>query len=281
MNSARRGELLFPVTFWALLFIVIPFIIVVAYSFATRGLHGEIIWSLQLDNYKNLFSISYARVTWISTQLAAWNTALCLGVGYPLAYYIAGRPTAKKRNFLLLLILIPFWTNFLIRTYALANILGDEGLINHLLLSIGLISEPLDLIYSKKAIVIGLLSNYLPFMVLPLYVSLEKQDRHLLEAATDLGASPFRAFARVTWPLSLPGVATGCLMVFIPSLGEFIVPDLLGGGKYLLLGNLLQQKFLVTRDWPLGAALSVGLAVVLMLALLLFYQWREKDEAAI
>lgn len=278
MKPAERTFLLSPTLIWSVIFIVLPFFIVLAFSFATKGLHGEVIWDLSLDNYKKVFSLMYVKVAWISLQMALLNTALCLMVSYPLAFYIARIESDKKRNLLMLLVLIPFWTNFLVRTYALGNILGDEGLINQCLLYLRIIDEPLDLIYSKKAIVLGLISNYLPFMVLPLYVSLQKQDKHLLEAASDLGATPFRAFARVTWPLSLPGVATGCLMVFIPSLGEFIIPDLLGGGKYLLLGNLLQQKFLITRDWPLGSALSVVLALILLLLLFISRGLRREDE---
>jgi spermidine/putrescine transport system permease protein len=280
MTNKQRFCLLTPISVWAVIFILAPLAIIVAFSFATKGTHGEVLWNFTWNNYAHAFTFNYGKVAWLSFQLALWNTAMCLAAGYPLAYFMAKTPSQRTRNMLLILVLIPFWTNFLIRTYALGNILGDEGLINRFLMWLGLVSEPLDLIFSKKAIVIGLLSNYLPFMVLPLFVSLEKVDRNLLEAATDLGASPLRAFARVTWPLSLPGVAAGCLIVFIPSLGEFIVPDLLGGGRYLLLGNLLQQKFLVTRDWPLGAALSVIMAFTLLGMLIGFYFWRGKSEAA-
>lgn len=280
MND-RRPLLLLPTTLWALALIVVPFVIVMAYGFATRGAHGEVEWTLTWKNYLAVFSPTVAKVAWLSLKLALWNTALCLAIGYPLAFFLTRIENTQLRHLFLLLILIPFWTNFLIRTYALGNILGDEGLINRSLQWIGLISEPLELIYSKTAIVIGLLSNYLPFMVLPLFVALEKQDRHLLEAATDLGASPLRAFARVTWPLSLPGVAAGCLIVFIPSLGEFIIPDLLGGGRYMMMGSLLQQKFLGVRDWPMGSALSIVLALTLLGTLLLYYRWRGDDEAAL
>jgi len=280
MTPTQRKWLLVPISSWAFVFILVPMLIVLAFSFSTKGEHGEILWNFTLDNYRNVFQWKYLKVAWLSLELAVFNTLLCLAVGYPLAYFMAKIKNPATRNILLILVLIPFWTNFLIRTYALGNILGDEGMINQFLLWIGIIHEPLDLIYSKKAILIGLLSNYLPFMVLPLYVSLEKVDRNLLEAATDLGATPLRAFARVTWPLSIPGVAAGSLIVFIPSLGEFIVPDLLGGGRYLLLGNLLQQKFLVLRDWPLGSALSMVVAFALLGLLLGFYFWRDQDESA-
>jgi spermidine/putrescine transport system permease protein len=280
MTSPSRRWLLLPTALWSIVFIVVPFLIVFAFSLTTRGLHGEVVWDLQWANYLRVFDASYAKVAWFSVKLAVWNTVLCLAAGYPLAYFMAHIESAATRNLFLILILVPFWTNFLVRTYALGNILGDEGLINQFLLWLGIIKEPLDLIYSKKAMVIGLVSNYLPFMVLPLFVALEKQDKHLLEAAKDLGASPLRAFARVTWPLSVPGVATGCLLVFIPSVGEFIIPDLLGGGKYLVIGTLLQQKFLIIRDWPMGATLSIVLAIVLLGLLALSYRIRGEDEEA-
>jgi spermidine/putrescine transport system permease protein len=279
MTARGRRLLLLPVLTWSALFIVAPFLIVLAYSFATKGLHGEVVWDWTWANYGRVFDLPTAKVAWLSFQMALWNTLLCLAAGYPLAYFMARVGSARTRSLLMILILIPFWTNFLVRTYALGNLLADEGPFNRLLLAFGLIREPLDLIFSKKGIVIGLLTNYLPFMVLPLFVSLEKQDKNLLEAAKDLGASPLRAFFKITWPLSLPGVAAGSLLVFIPSFGEFIIPDLLGGGRYMLLGSLLQQKFLVARDWPMGAALSVVMAAVLLGALMIFYRLRGDDEA--
>ena len=200
--------------------------------------------------------------------MAAETTLLCLIMGFPLAYYIA-RAAPRRQGIWLLLVMIPFWTNFLVRTYAWMFILRTEGLLNTLLLKLGLIAAPIELLYSNTAVVIGLVYGYLPFMVLPLYVALERVDGTLVEAAWDLYATRWGVFWRIILPLARPGVIAGCLLVFIPSLGAFITPDLLGGARSMMIGNLIQHEFLVARDWPLGAAISC----VLMLCVVGMMGW--------
>jgi spermidine/putrescine transport system permease protein len=237
-----------------LLFFV-PLCLVVVISFAGRGTYGGIVWSFSLVNYLDLLHPLYARILGQSILLAAGTTLLCLVMGFPLAYYIA-RAAPSRQGIWLLLVMIPFWTNFLVRTYAWMFILRTEGLLNTLLLKLGLIATPIELLYSNTAVVIGLVYGYLPFMVLPLYAALERVDRTLVEAAWDLYATRWVVFGRIILPLAKPGVMAGCLLVFIPSLGAFLTPDLLGGARSMMIGNLIQHEFLVARDWPLGAAIS-------------------------
>jgi spermidine/putrescine transport system permease protein len=237
-----------------LLFFV-PLCLVVIISFASRGTYGGIVWSFSPTNYLDLLHLLYARILGQSILLAAGTTLLCLIMGFPLAYYIA-RAAPRRQGIWLLLVMIPFWTNFLVRTYAWMFILRTEGLLNTLLLKLGLIAAPIELLYSNTAVVIGLVYGYLPFMVLPLYAALERVDRTLVEAAWDLYATRWAVFGRIILPLARPGVMAGCLLVFIPSLGAFLTPDLLGGARSMMIGNLIQHEFLVARDWPLGAAIS-------------------------
>jgi spermidine/putrescine transport system permease protein len=233
----------------------VPLCLVVVISFASRGTYGGIIWSFSLTNYLDLLHPLYARILGQSLLMAAGTTLLCLIMGFPLAYHIA-RAAPRRQGIWLLLVMIPFWTNFLVRTYAWMFILRTEGLLNTLLLKLGVITTPIELLYSNTAVVIGLVYGYLPFMVLPLYAALERVDRTLVEAAWDLYATRWAVFWRVILPLARPGVIAGCLLVFIPSLGAFLTPDLLGGARSMMIGNLIQHEFLVVRDWPLGAAIS-------------------------
>ena len=237
-----------------LLFFV-PLCLVVVISFAGRGTYGGIVWSFSLTNYLDLLHPLYARILGQSILLAAGTTLLCLIMGFPLAYYIA-RAAPRRQGFWLLLVMIPFWTNFLVRTYAWMFILRTEGLLNTLLLKLGLVATPIELLYSNTAVVIRLVYGYLPFMVLPLYVALERVDRALVKAAWDLYATRWAMLWQIILPLARPGVMAGCLLVFIPSLGAFLTPDLLGGARSMMIGNLIQHEFLVARDWPLGAAIS-------------------------
>lgn len=247
--------LLGPGLLWMGLLFFVPLCLVVVISFASRGTYGGIVWSLSLTNYLDLLHPLYARILGQSLLMAAGTTLLCLIMGFPLAYYIA-RAAPRRQGIWLLLVMIPFWTNFLVRTYAWMFILRTEGLLNTLLLKLGLIATPIELLYSNTAVVIGLVYGYLPFMVLPLYVALERVDRTLVEAAWDLYATRWAVFWRVILPLARPGIMAGCLLVFIPSLGAFLTPDLLGGARSMMIGNLIQHEFLVARDWPLGAAIS-------------------------
>lgn len=256
---------------WLLVFVAGPNLLVLGASFATRGESEFLALPLTLDSYARLLGPLFAGVFADSFTLAAGATLLCLAVGYPFAYILARLPKAR-RPLLLLLVIIPFWTNSLIRTYALVFILKTEGLLNAALLGLGLLSEPLSLLYTGAAVFVGLTYTLLPFMILPLYASIEKLDPRLLEAASDLGASRVQVFLRVTLPLTAPGVAAGCMLVFLPSFCLFYIPDILGGAKTLLVGNFIKNQFLSARDWPLGSAASVLLTGVM--ALLAFLRLR-------
>jgi spermidine/putrescine transport system permease protein len=251
---------------WVLLFLV-PVGLILLYSFFQRGPFGGVEYEFTLRNFERAREPLFVRVLWTSIQIALLTTALALLIGYPAAYFIATRPP-RSRLPLLVLIVLPFWTNLLIRTYAWIVLLNREGLVNRGLEATGLIGEPLTLLNTRLAIVIGLLYAYLPLMVLPLFAAIERLGASPREAAEDLGAGAIRTFFRVTLPLTLPGVMAGCIFVFVPSLGNFIVPDLLGGGKTIMVGNLIQQQFFQARDWPFGAALSISVLAVTTVLLL-------------
>ncbi len=265
------GWLLAPGLCWAVLFFFVPLLIVLAVSFASRGTYGGVLWTFSLTNYVNLLHPLYFRIFGRSIFFAAVTTALCLVLGFPLAYYIARLPR-RRQGLWLVLVLIPFWTNFLVRTYAWMFILRTEGVMNKLLMGAGLIDAPIELLYSDAAVLLGLVYGYLPFMVLPLYAAVERLDPALVEAACDLYASRWSVFRRVVLPLTKPGVIAGCLLVFMPSLGAFITPDLLGGARSMMVGNLIQHEYLVVRDWPLGSALSFVLMGVLIAAMAVYYR---------
>ncbi|HET7560151.1 MAG TPA: ABC transporter permease, partial [Limnochordia bacterium] len=223
-DTLRRWLILSPGVAWLTAFVLVPLGIILVYSVARRGTYGGVEIGFTLSNYARLFDPLYLAILWRSTALAFWTTLACLVLGFPLAYAIAAAP-ARLKNLLLMLVIIPFWTNFLIRTYAWIIILRTEGLLNGLLQGIGLISAPLDVMYTPTAVLIGFIYTWLPFMVLPLYASLEKIDRTLVEAAQDLGAKGFQITRKVIFPLALPGVASGSMLVFIPALAMFVIPD--------------------------------------------------------
>ncbi|GAA2628729.1 ABC transporter permease [Paractinoplanes durhamensis] len=248
---------------------VVPLALVLSYTIFQRGRFGGLVYEPTTENFRRAVDPLYLDVLVTSVWIAGVTTLLALLIGYPTAYVIAHLPKRAKTIALVALVL-PFWTNFLIRTYAWIVLLSPAGLVNDALTGWGLVDEPLQLLYTKPAIIAGLLYSYLPLMVLPLYASLEKQDGHLLEAAANLGARPARAFWTVTLPLTLPAMLTGCVFVFVPSLGNFVVPELLGGGRTAMVGNLVRDQFLKARDWPFGATLA--LAVVAMLVVLLLIQ---------
>lgn len=258
-----------PVTFWMILFFVFPLIFILVMSFAVRGLYGGVEYSFTLENYVRFFDPLYLNILWESILIAALTTVICLVFGYPFAYIVARAPR-KYRNILLMLIVVPFWTNSLIRTYAWIVLLRTEGVINTVLLQLGVISEPFEMLYNTGAVMVGLAYTLFPFMVLPLYASIEKLDQNLLEAASDLGAKPWQTFAKVTLPLTMPGVVAGCLLVFIPTLGLFFIPDLMGGSKTMLIGNLIRNQFLTARDWPFGSAASVILMILTLIFVLIY-----------
>ena len=262
MNRLRLLFLAPSGTVMALLFFV-PLLIVLAYSLLTRGVYGGVLLPWSLQSYRRVLDPLYAEILWRSVWISAVSTAICVVLGFPLAFYIAR--AVKHRILLLNLVMLPFWTSFLIRTYAWMFLLRDTGLVNSVLLKIHLINQPLPLLFNTGAVILGLVYGYLPFMVLPLYATLEKLDPALLDAAADLGASPVTAVWRVVLPLSRPGVMAGCLLVFIPCLGAYLTPDLMGGGKTVMVGNLVQNQFTTARDWPFGAAFSLLLMTIVLL----------------
>jgi spermidine/putrescine transport system permease protein len=266
------GVLVGPSALYLLLFFVLPLLIVVVYSFLTRGAYGQIVWEFTLENYVRVFDRLYLQILWRSVLIAAINTLICLLLSYPFAYTIARMENVQRRNILLILVMIPFWTNFLVRTYAWRVILGTDGPLNGLLMALGIIREPLPLIFNDGAVMVGLVYGYLPFMVLPLYAAIERIDFSLVEAAHDLYADGRAAFLRVVLPLSMPGIVAGCILVFIPSLGTFVTTDLLGGSKSVMIGNLIQSQFLTARDWPFGSAFSVLLMAAVLGATLIYFR---------
>jgi spermidine/putrescine transport system permease protein len=236
-----------------------PLLIVCAYSLMTRGPYGGVTLPWTASSYARLADRLYGAILWRSTWIAAASTALCLLLGFPLALFIAR--SEGRKTLLLNLVMLPFWTSFLIRTYAWMFLLRDTGLINSLLLKAQIIREPLPLLFNTGAVILGLVYGYLPYMVLPLYAAIEKLDPTLLDAAADLGANPWAATVRVVVPLARPGIVAGCLLVFVPCLGAYLTPDLMGGGKTVMVGNLVQNQFTTARDWPFGAAVSLVLMV--------------------
>jgi spermidine/putrescine transport system permease protein len=266
--------LLLPATLWLIVFFVLPVLIVLIYSFLERGTYGGVAWDFTLRNYQRLINPLYLNVFLRSVGLAAFTTIACLLIGYPLAFFMTTRPP-RWRNFLLFLVIIPFWTNFLVRTYAWIVILRSEGVVNSLLQSLRLIEEPLNLLFTPFAVIIGLIYGYLPFMILPLYASLERFNFSLVEAAHDLGANDFRTFKRVIFPLTLKGIIAGSILVFIPALGAFITPDILGGAKTLMVGNVIQNQFLQARHWPFGSALSMILMLLVIVPVMIYFRTGE------
>jgi spermidine/putrescine transport system permease protein len=269
-NPVAQGMALISPTFiYLIIFMILPMILVAILSFLDRGPYGNVVYRFNIDNYTRLIDPLYLRILGYSLGVGVATMIFTIALGYPLAYFIARAP-ARQRSLLLFLILVPFWTNFIIRIYAWIMILRTEGFLNTLLLNLGLIKIPLELLYTPTAVLIGMVYEFLPFMVLPLYTSLEKIENAQLEASADLGARPWQAFLRVTLPLSIPGMIAGSILVFIPAMGMFVVPDLMGGAKTVLVGNLIRNQFLVSRDWPFGAAASM-LLMVLTLAFTLYY----------
>jgi spermidine/putrescine transport system permease protein len=269
-SPRKMGWLLMaPLLAWLALFVIAPTAILLVYSFCKRGTLGGVVFEFDPSSYQRVFDPTYVRIFLNSIWYAALTTIICVIVGYPVAYFV-GRAPETWRNRLLLLIMIPFWTSFLIRTYAWITILKQEGLLNGLLqftaIIPNLIGQPLDLLYTPYAVVIGLVYAYLPFMILPIYGSVEKLDNALIEAAFDLGAGPVRAFSRVIVPLTRPGIVAGVLLVFIPAIGMFAVTDLMGGKKVPMIGNVIQNQIGPARDWPFASALGITLLILFVVA---------------
>ncbi len=258
----RAGLLALPLG-WIALFLVLPCALVVVLSFFERGTYGGIDYIFTFENYSRAADRLYLGILLTSLKIAGLATLIAVVLGYPMAYLIATAPL-RWQKILLLLAVLPFWTNYLIRTYAWIVILNRQGLINGLLSWLGLTSEPVDLLYNEFAILVGLVYAYLPFMILPLYAAISRLSPDLIEASTDLGAPGFTSFRRIALPLTVPGAAAGAIFVFVYSMGNFITPDLLGGGRTVMVGNLIYDQFLNARDWPFGAALSFILMGVMM-----------------
>ncbi|CDL84344.1 spermidine/putrescine ABC transporter permease PotB [Xenorhabdus szentirmaii] len=256
---------------WLMLFVFLPNLMIIGTSFLTRDDANLVQMVFSLDNYTRLFDPLYAEVLLHSLNMAVVATLCCLVIGYPFAFFLARMPK-KLRPLMLFLLIVPFWTNSLIRIYGLKMFLSTRGYLNDFLLWTGIIEKPLRIMYTPEAVVLGLVYILLPFMVMPLYSSIEKLDKPCLEAARDLGAGKLQTFIRIIIPLTMPGIIAGCLLVLLPAMGLFYVADLMGGAKNLLIGNVIKSQFLNIRDWPFGAATSICLTLVMGLMLFVYYR---------
>ena len=278
---------------WLLIFFLIPFFIVLKISFAEYILAsppfstlfriaetGAMYMTLIFDNFLYLWEDDlYLRTYLNSLEISVTSTILCLLIGYPIAYGIArSSPTAKK--LLLLMVILPFWTSFLLRVYAWIGLLADQGTVNSFLIWLGLIDQPIKMLYTDFAVYVGIVYTYLPFMILPLFASIEKLDLTLHEAAADLGSKPFTIFRTITIPLTMPGIIAGSLLVFIPATGEFVIPDLLGGGNVLMIGKVLYSEFNSNQDWPIASAVAVVLLILLVLPMMIYQRYQAKESEA-
>ena len=278
---------------WLLLFFLVPFAIVLKISLSTQVIaqppytpllewvgDSYLTLKLNLSNFMFLFQDDlYWKAYLSSVKIAAISTFFCLLIGYPLAYGIA-RTTPAWRNVLLMLVILPFWTSFLLRVYAWIGILKNNGLINNVLMSLGVIHEPIVMMQTTFAVYLGIVYSYLPFMIMPLYANLEKMDLTLLEAAYDLGCRPFRAFLSVPLPLSLPGIVAGSMLVFIPAVGEFVIPELLGGPNTLMIGKVLWNEFFDNRSWPVASAVAIAILLLLVVPIMIFQHYQARDLEA-
>ena len=297
LKSFRRNKglqlfgLVSPGALWILLFFNLPLLIVLFISFVERGRAGGIklppVYSL--ENYQQLFNACasefsgpdcdpflYIGIFGHSVRIALIVTFWCILLGYPLSYFIS-RQRPVLRDALMILVIIPFWTNFLVRTYALKQVLATEGLLNSFLINLNLINQPLELLFNEFAVNVGLIYGYLPFAVLPMYASIEKFDHSLMEAASDLGAPPWRAFLRVMLPMTLPGVIAALVLVFVPVVGAFITPDIMGGGKIEMIGTLINRQFGVSRNWPFGASMSLILMLLVLIGVIAYFRSSSEE----
>lgn len=269
--------ILVPAGVWLVLFMVVPMVILLVFSLGHRDELGRIVLGFSFDNYLRFLTGPYLSTLWRSLALAAGTTAICLVVGFLCALWLAFNVPKSRQNLFMTLIVAPMWTAFLLRIYAWITILRPTGLLSAALQNLGIANPPV-ILYTPWAILLGMVYNYLPYMILPLYASLEKLDRRLLEAAADLGASPWSTFARVTLPLSMRGIVAGIIMVFVPSLGDYVTPDLLGGAKTMFIGNLIQNQFLSVRDWAFGSAVSTILIIIVAAAIWIYLKYGDTSE---
>ena len=273
----RGWALALPGLGWLGLFFVVPLCLIVAFSVMPRGPYGGVEPGLTLEAYGQFFIPVYLRTLGRTVLLALACTALCLAVGFPVAYAIAR--SGRWKTILLVLVVLPLWTSFLVRTFALIFLLRDTGLVNQVLLASGVIRQPVTLLYTAGAVLAGLVYGFLPFMVLPIYASLEKLDVALLEAAEALGAGRASRLRRVVLPLAMPGLVAGSLLVFVPALGSFLTPDLLGGAKQLMIGNLIQNQFAAARNWPFGSAASLVTLTLVLAGIVAWLRLRDRSPA--
>ena len=268
-RKQSESRLATPYAIWSVLFIVIPLILIVFFSF-TKQVDGRYMFTL--DNFDKFFNVMYFKVVRRSLVLAFISTVLCLIVGYPTAYIIS-KAKPSKRATLLLLCILPMWMNFLLRTYAWSAILGKNGFINTLLGMVGL--GPINILYTDAAVLLGMVYNFLPFMIIPIYTILTKMDQDLINAAKDLGANSTQVFTKVIFPLSVPGVVSGITMVFMPAVSTFVISKLLGGGQFMLIGNLIEQQFMSVGDWHFGSAISIFMMIVILISMALMNKFSD------
>ncbi len=276
-NALFRNSSLLTIFFWLGIFAFTPMLLMVITSFLSQDEHHLMSFSFTFRNYTSLTDFIYYRILWQSIVLACLVTIICLIIGYPAAYFIS-QLSQRYKPLALLLLILPFWTSSLIRTYAIFALLKTKGMLNSILLALGLIHHPLQILYSNTAVLIGCVYDLLPFMVLPLYSNIDKLDKQLIEAARDLGASRIRLLKRIILPLTLPGIIAGSLLVFLPTMTLFYIPTLLGGAKSMLMGNLIENQFLVMRDWPGGAASSVILTALMLLLILIYRHYTKAKQ---
>ena len=268
----KKSFLAYPYIIWSAIFIVIPLILVVLFSF-TQKIDGKQVFSIA--NYRDLMDPIYFKVFLRSIILAGGSTLICLIVGYPVAYLIS-KMKSNRRNILIMLFIVPMWMNFLLRTYAWLPILGKNGVINNFLSAIGL--NTINILYTDAAVLLGMVYNFLPFMILPIYTVLIKMDNSLIDAAADLGANKRQIFTRVIFPLSMPGVITGITMVFMPAVSTFVISRLLGGGQYMLLGNLIETQFTTMGDWNFGSALAIFMMIIILISMAIMNKFEGTES---
>lgn len=270
-NNNVYSYLASPYAIWSAIFIIIPLFLIVFFGF-TKSVDGQYVFTL--ENFERLMNPIYFKVFGRSIWLALLSTIICLVVGYPAAYIIS-KAKLSKRGTLIMLFILPMWMNFLLRTYAWAAILGKNGIINTILVALGF--NAANILYSDFAVMLGMVYNFLPFMVLPIYTVLSKMDQDLINAAKDLGANPMQVFSKVVFPLSMPGVASGITMVFMPAVSTFVISKLLGGGKFMLLGNLIEHQFMTVGDWHFGSAVSIFMMIMILLSMAFMNKF-DKDS---
>lgn len=271
-NNKTRSLAAYPYIFWSGVFIVIPILIVIFFGFTLKTPDGYV---FSLENFIKLMQPQYFTVFFRSIKLALLSTIGCLILGYPVAYIIS-KMTSGKRNMLIMLFIVPMWMNFLLRTYAWLPILGKQGFLNNILVSLGF--ERFSFLYTDGAVLLGMIYNFLPFMVLPIYTVLIKMDKDLINAAADLGASRKHIFKKIILPLSMPGVVSGITMVFMPAVSTFVISRLLGGGQYMLLGNLIEQQFTTMGDWNFGSAISIFMMIIILISMAVMNRFEGSDK---